>query len=84
MLIKVLFLTGKKAKRNIKMKPYIHRPRNQKAWETGELILMMNHCGKKSLVEITEMINSEFGNERTVVAVEARAYMHGFKFGLKI
>lgn len=65
------------------MKPYIQRPKNQKAWENGELILMMNHCGKKSLAEITEMINTEFGNKRTVDAVEARGNRNGFKFGLK-
>jgi len=46
--------------------------------------LMMKHCGKKHLNEITELINADFGNKRTVDAVEARGNKNGFRFGLKV
>ena len=65
------------------MKSYIQQPKKQKPWEEGELRLMMQHCGKKHLTEITELINAEFKNKRTVDAVEARGNKNGFRFGLR-
>ena len=59
------------------------KPKKQKPWKDGELRLMMKHCGKKPLTEITALINAEFGNKRTVDAVEARGNKNGFRFSLK-
>jgi len=59
------------------------KPKKQKPWKDGELRLMMKHCGKKPLTEITALINAEFGNKRTVDAVEDRGNKNGFRFALK-
>lgn len=60
----------------------VKQPKNNKQYERGELLIIAKNAGKLSLSEITKKINDEFGNNRTEVAIEAKANQQGFPLGL--
>lgn len=65
------------------MNIYAQKPRKQKPWKDGELRLIMLHCGKRTLDDITNMVNKQFGNKRTPGSIEARGHKNGFNFRLR-